>query len=59
MSSPNAIAVPPARHERIWLLAIVLAALLASGIAPKDRLTWLLEVIWVMVAIPIIALNWR
>lgn len=53
------IAVPPAPVERKLLLAIVLIALIVSGIAPKDRLTWLLEVIWAIVAMPIIALNWR
>lgn len=53
------IAIPPAPVERKLLLAIVLIALIVSGIAPKDRLTWLLEVIWVIVAMPIIALNWR
>jgi putative membrane protein len=55
----SAIAAPPAPIERKLLLAIVLVALAVSGIAPKDRLTWLLEVIWVIVAIPIIALNWH
>jgi putative membrane protein len=55
----HAIAAPPAPIERKLLLAIVLVALAVSGIAPKDRLTWLLEVIWVIVAIPIIALNWH
>lgn len=49
----------PSSFERRLLLAIAILALVASGIDPKDRLTWLLEVIWVIVAIPIIALNWR
>jgi putative membrane protein len=53
------IATPPAPIERKLLLAIAIVALVVSGIAPKDRLTWLLEVVWVMVAIPIIVLNWR
>jgi putative membrane protein len=57
--STHAIATPPAPIERKLLLVIVLVALAVSGIAPKDRLTWLLEVIWVIVAMPIIALNWR
>lgn len=57
-SSPT-IATPPLPVERKLLLAIAILALVASGIDPKDRLTWLLEVIWVIVAIPIIALNWR
>lgn len=55
----TAIATPPAPIERKLLLAIAIVALAFSGIAPKDRLTWLLEVVWVIVAIPIIVLNWR
>ncbi|NOT88191.1 MAG: DUF2238 domain-containing protein [Lysobacter sp.] len=57
--SANTIATPPVPPERKLLLVIVTVALIASGIAPKDRLTWFLEVVWVIVAIPIIALNWR
>ena len=53
------IATPPAPIERRLLLVIAIAALIVSGIAPKDRLTWFLEVIWVIVAIPVIALNWQ
>jgi putative membrane protein len=53
------VATPPLPVERKLLLAIAILALVASGIDPKDRLTWLLEVVWVIVAIPIIALNWR
>ena len=55
----NEIAVPASRAERWGLLALVIAALVVSGIAPKDRLTWLLEVIWGIVAMPVIALNWK
>ena len=57
--SATTIATPPAPFERKLLVGIAIVALLVSGIAPKDRLTWFLEVIWVIVAIPIIALNWR
>lgn len=55
----STITTLPSPPERKLLLAIAVIALIVSGIAPKDRLTWLLEVIWVIVAIPIIALNWR
>jgi putative membrane protein len=41
------------------LLGIVVAALVASGLRPYDRLTWLLEVFWVILAIPLILLTWR
>jgi putative membrane protein len=57
--SSAAIATPPAPIERKLLVGIAIVALIVSGIAPKDRLTWFLEVIWVIVAIPIIAMNWR
>jgi len=36
----------------------VLAALLASGIAPYDRATWLLEVAPVLVAVPLLAFTY-
>lgn len=55
----NEIAVPASRAERWFLLALVIVALVVSGVAPKDRMTWLLEVIWVIVAMPVIALNWK
>jgi putative membrane protein len=38
-------------------LAVVLIALLASGIQPTDRMTWFMEVIWVMVAVPVLLLT--
>ena len=57
-TASTAIATPPSPVERRLLLAIAVLALVVSGIDPKDRLTWLLEVVWVIVAIPIIALNW-
>lgn len=40
--------------EGVTLLLVLLAALVWSGIAPTDRLTWLLEVIWVLAAIPLL-----
>jgi len=57
MSTP--IAIPPQRIEGRLQLAIVVVALIVSGIAPADRLTWFLETIWVMIALPILLLNWR
>jgi putative membrane protein len=41
------------------MLVIVGATLLWSGVAPVDRLTWLLEVIWVLAAIPLLLLTHR
>lgn len=57
--SSGTLAMPPSPVERKLLLAIAILALVVSGIDPKDRLTWLLEVVWVIVAIPIIAFNWK
>ena len=50
---------PPSRTEAWLLVAIVAGALLVSGVDPKDRLTWFMEVVWVLLALPAIALNWR
>ena len=41
------------------LLAIVVVALVVSGIHPYDRLTWFLETVWVIVGIPLVLLTWR
>ncbi|MEO7257968.1 MAG: DUF2238 domain-containing protein [Luteimonas sp.] len=58
-ASDHAIAIPPTRGERWGLLLVVVAALAYSGIAPTDRRTWCMEVVWVIAALPVIALNWR
>lgn len=52
-------AAVPTRAERVLLLAIVTGALLYSGIAPRDRLTWLLETVWVMAGLVLILSTWR
>jgi putative membrane protein len=46
-------------HDKLLLLlgAVVLAALVASGIAPYERGTWVLEVLPVVVALPVLALT--
>lgn len=43
----------------VFLSLVVLVALLASGIAPKDRLTWWLEVAPVLIAAPLLAATYR
>ncbi len=45
--------------EPALLLAATIAALVASGIAPYDRLTWALEVSWVVVALPLLVATRR
>jgi putative membrane protein len=53
-----AIQRPPRRGER-WILAgAVVLALAASGWIATDRLTWLLETVWVIAALPLIAWRW-
>jgi len=54
-----AIACPPTRGERVILVLVAVAALLWSAAVAVDRLTWLLEVVWVIVALPILMLSWR
>lgn len=46
-------------RERGVLLGLWLIALVASGIAPTDRLTWLMEVLPVMIAIPLLVATRR
>lgn len=42
------------RAEFAALIALISAALVWSGIAPHDRLTWVLEVVWVVAAVPLL-----
>jgi putative membrane protein len=52
---------PPALDRRLplILLLLVLVVLVWSGIGPYDRLTWLLEVVPVLIAIPLLLLTAR
>ncbi|HZA18086.1 MAG TPA: DUF2238 domain-containing protein [Pseudonocardiaceae bacterium] len=49
----------PGRTEGRVLVGVVLVALVWSGIAPVDRLTWLMEVGWVLVGLPVVLWGWR
>ena len=40
--------------ERLLLLAATIGALIYSGIAPHDRMTWAMEVCWVVVGLPVL-----
>jgi putative membrane protein len=53
--------IPPALDRRLplILLLLVLVVLVWSGIGPYDRLTWLLEVLPVLIAIPLLLLTAR
>lgn len=44
----------PSPTEFAVLIAVVVAALVWSAIDPTDRLTWLLEVVWVIAALPLL-----
>ncbi len=48
----------PTRGERWLLVVIMLAALVMSGAIARDRLTWVLETIWAMVGLAVIAWYW-
>ena len=41
------------------LVGLVAVALVGTGVATDDRLTWLLETFWVIAAIPVLLLIWR
>ncbi|GAA4856991.1 DUF2238 domain-containing protein [Luteimonas vadosa] len=60
MHAPTApsIAGPPSRVERLFLPTVVVLALLASWFIARDRLTWLLETVCVIAALPMIAATW-
>jgi len=47
-------AVGLSRNEAVFLLAAVGAVLVWSGWAPHDRLTWIMEIAWVLAAIPLL-----
>lgn len=48
------IATSVSPREGGFLLAVVGLVLVWSGIAPNDRLTWLMEIAWVLVATPLL-----
>lgn len=55
----NAPKEAPMPRLLVFLTLVVGAALLASGIAPRDRLTWWLEVAPVLIAAPLLAATYR
>lgn len=52
-------AVRSSQGEHLILLAIVVVALIVSGIEPYDRPTWLLEVAPVLIALPLLGATYR
>jgi putative membrane protein len=53
----HAIPGRPSRREAWTMIAIVVLVLAWSGWAPRDRLTWLMEVIWVIAGLPLILMT--
>jgi putative membrane protein len=45
--------------EPLILLALAVLALVVSGFGPTDRMTWWLEVLPVLIAIPLLLATWR
>lgn len=58
-SAPYAIPRDGRGRALAVLAAVVLAVLLASGLAPYDRGTWVLETFPVMIALPLLVATWR
>ena len=58
-NDPLAIAAPPSRAEARALLLVVCAALLWSALVANDRMTWFMEVIWVIAGVPLLVWRWR
>ena len=58
--APSAPEAPrPSRRAPLAALAISVAALVVSGLAPKDRATWWMEVAPVLLALPVLVGTWR
>lgn len=55
----RAPATSSTRNEALGLFGAVMVVLVWSGIAPNDRLTWFMEVIWVLAAIPLLFVTYR
>ena len=60
MNVPTASIARPPRPAEAWaLVALVSVALVVSGLLARDRTTWLMEVVWVIVGLPFIAWQWK
>lgn len=58
-SDPRATPDPTDRREPVVLLVFAFLALVASGIGPADRMTWMLEVAPVVIGAAILIPTWR
>lgn len=60
MNVPTASIARPPRPAEAWaFVALVSVALVVSGLLARDRTTWLMEVVWVIVGLPFIAWRWK
>ena len=60
MNVPTASIARPPRPAEAWaFVALVSVALVVSGLLARDRTTWLMEVVWVIVGLPFIAWQWK
>lgn len=59
MDGATEAAIRRSRRALLAMLAVVLPALVASGIGPYDRLTWMLEVAPVVIAVPLLLVTFR
>jgi len=56
------VTAPPSRaetREAIALLVLTAIALVISGIGPRERGTWVLEVLPVLIAAPLLSFTWK
>ena len=49
----------PRRHLPAVAAAVVVAGLAVSAWGPRERGTWFLETVWVLVGLPLVVLAWR
>ncbi|MBK8598342.1 MAG: DUF2238 domain-containing protein [Holophagales bacterium] len=56
---PSTPPASPFRREPLALLGLTLVALVVSGIGPKDRFTWVLEVAPILIGVPILLVTAR
>lgn len=58
MTTTAPVLTPSRRHGQL-LVGVIVAVLAVSAIAPLEWPTWFMEVVWVLVGLPLVVLNWR
>ncbi|MEU1168740.1 hypothetical protein ABZ372_54995, partial [Streptomyces sp. NPDC005921] len=49
----------PRRVPPVLLAGVVVAGMALSAWGARDRTTWFLETVWVLVGLPLVVLTWR